>query len=166
MIRPPNHLRFIRNILYRLKRDWGSLVDIYNESADTVDLMTGNRTVTKSKWTVRRGICLPSAIHRDSILASAMKNVFEYGGTLQLGDKTVLLDRRDLPKGFKLGTENWYMVIDSLRYEIVRVEEYENQAAYLVVLKHTTGTQVAQFVDMKVRDRIGVTTEADGATEP
>ena len=134
-----NRLFFMRQLLYRLKRDYGSPVDIYYEAADAVDLTTGKRSITKEMWSVRRGITLPTSIHRDSVYAAALKSEFQYGSVVQFGDKTVILDRRDLPRGFKLGEENWYMILGGHRYEVRRVEEYEDETAYFVVLKETKG---------------------------
>lgn len=145
---------FMRRVMYRLKRDYGSPVDIYHETSDGVDLTTGKRTVQKTKWHVRRGVPLPTAIHRDSVFSAALKSEFQYGQSVQLGDKTLLLDRGDLPKDFVLGTENWFMIIDNRRYEVSRVEEYEYRLAYFVVLKELKGAPLGRIIEIKVSDCI------------
>jgi hypothetical protein len=50
----------------------------------------------------------------------------------------ILLDRTDLPDDFKLGTENWYVIIDGIRYQVLGHEDYES-FAYIVRLKSTHG---------------------------
>jgi hypothetical protein len=44
-------------------------------------------------------------------------------------------DWRDLPAGFKFKEENWYVVIEASHYEVVKVIEFDNQAAIFVILK-------------------------------
>lgn len=142
----------LRRIMYRLKRDYGSPVDIYYEASDSVDLTTGKRQIIKQKWCVKRGIPLPTAIHRDSVFSAALKSEFQYGQSVQLGDKTLLLDRSDLPKDFTLGTENWYMIIDNRRYEVCRVEEYDHRLAYFIVLKELKGAPKGRIIDLTIKD--------------
>lgn len=157
-----NQLRpLLRRIMYRLKRDYGSPVFIYYEPEDNVNLSTGVRTVTKQRWFVKRGVSLPTEIHRDSVFSSALKPEFRYGQSVQLGDKTLLLDRADLPRDVELGTTNWYMVIDRRRYEVCRVSEYDHRLAYYVVLKELKGAPIDQIVEITVCDRLHVETSAD-----
>lgn len=147
---------FMRRIMYRLKRDYGSPLDIYYESADSVDLTTGKRNVTKQRWHLRRAVNLPTSIYRDSVFSAALKSQFQYGQSVELGDKTVLIDRKDLPCGVELGTENWYMIIANRRYEVKRVEEYDPGLAYFVVLKELKGAPLDRFVEVTVCDYICV----------
>lgn len=143
---------FLRRIMYRLKRDYGSPISIYHECSDTVDLETGIRTVKSRSWSLERAVCLPTSIHRNSIFSAALKPEFQYGQTVQLGDKTLLIDRTDLPQNLRLGTENWYIIIDYKRYEISRIDEYEGNTAYFVVLKELKGAAPNRTVEILVSE--------------
>jgi hypothetical protein len=142
--------------MYRLKRDYGSPADIYFENGDTVDLTTGKRTVTKQKWHIQRAIPLPRSVDQKSVIAQALKEIFHRGGNVVVGDRQILIDRRDLPNRFVLGTENWYIIVDDKRYQVLCSEEYENQAAYIVTLKETVGAERAEAIELVIHDRIGL----------
>jgi hypothetical protein len=46
------------------------------------------------------------------------------------------------------------MIIENRRYEVKRVEEYEDQIAYFVVLKELKGAQLDRFVEITVKDKM------------
>lgn len=146
-------LQHIRRHLYTLKRRWGSPVDIYFESNDTNDLTTGKRTVTTQKWSVKRGVPLPRKVSQNNLLSIALKELFARGSVTEMGDRQVLIDRTDLPSNFQLGTENWYFVIDGIRYQVLSHQDYE-AFAYIVTLKSTTGAPRYAQVEVKQIDRV------------
>ena len=158
MSRPGNQLGFFRLLLYQLKRQFGAKADLYWESADTVDLATGQRNVTKLKWSVQRAICLPTVTSAQQLLPAAIIAVWRQGGGGEVGDKQLIIDRRDLPKGFRLETHNYSFVISRRRYEVLKVEEFEHDAAYLVTLKTLTGVRAYEQIAVTVRDCV----ETDG----
>lgn len=153
-------LQHIRRHLYKLKRRWGSPVDIYFESSDVNDLETGKRVVTAQKWSVSRGVPLPRKVTQNSLLSIALKELFTRGAVTETGDRQVLLDRTDLPSDFQLGTENWYFIIDGIRYQVLSHEDYEG-FAYIVALKSTTGAPRYAQVEMKVSQRVASAQEGD-----
>ena len=152
------NLRFIRNILYRLKRDYGSSVDIYYEQSDSVNLQTGQRLVSIQSWHVNRAIPLPRKVEQKSILATALEELFSRGGNVTLGDRQIIIDRSDLPRGFVIGLENWYIVYEGRRYQILSSENYEHDLAYIVTLRETIGAErdAANIVQC-IFDNIAVT---------
>lgn len=147
----------IRSVLYALKRDFGSPADFYHEASDSVDLGTGLRSVSKVKYSVRRAVPLPTTIGRSSPYPKSLPGIYDQGGTLQVGDKSLIVDRRDLPATFALGVENWYVIIDSRRYEILNVAQYEPLLAYHVTLRELTGAELDRFVEVSVRTPVGTT---------
>jgi hypothetical protein len=159
---PHNQLGFLRLLLYQLKRQFGAPADIYYESADTVDVTTGVRNVTKQKWKVRKAICLPTVTSAQQLLPAAIIAIWRQGGSGEVGDKVIVIDRRDLPKGFRLETHNYSVVIHHRRYEVLKVEEYEFQAAYLVTLKELAGARVYAQVEVSVSDDIDTDGEVTG----
>lgn len=166
-MRPENRLRFIRDILYRLKRDYGSLADIYHQSSETIDLDTGRKVVTKSKISIRKTILLPNSVSIDSTYGTTYTNSdrkFVYGGFYSVGERGVIIDRKDLPKGYDLHDDhmNKYVIIQVRRYEIVEIQEMDNQSGYYIRLKELEGAQLAQTVEMKMADTIFVDTESEG----
>lgn len=152
-----NKLRFIRNTIYRLKRDYGSASDIYYDQTDSVDLGTGARTVTIQNIIVKRTIPLPRRVQDNSLLSAAIKELFNRGAVTDFGNREIMIDYRDLPKHFNFDRVN-YIIFQNIRYEIVRYDDYETYAV-VVSLKSTGGAyREAQIkLDLKSTVQVGGT---------
>jgi hypothetical protein len=154
---PRNQLGFVRTLLYQLKQQYGAPADVYYESADSVDLTTGERTVTKQKYRIRRAVCLPTLTSAETLYPAAVKAIWKRDAAVEAGTKVVLVDRRDLPEGLTLGTHNWSLVIDRRRYEVTSVEEFESRTGYVLTLRELKGARAYEQVDAALRDDVGVT---------
>jgi len=155
---PSNQLVFLRQTLYQLKHEYGSRADVYFEAEGELDTKTGNRNVTRQKWCVRRAICLPTMTSAASLFPFGLERLRKHDAAVQMGDKTVVIDRRDLPQDLRIETHNWSIVIDRRRYEVLTVEEWECRAAYQIVVKELKGARVYEQVEISVGDEV----EADG----
>lgn len=153
-----NRLRFIKRVIYSLKRQYGGPVDVYQNVIGPTNYETGQRSVTKNKWSIRQAIRLPRDIMRDALFDQLGNRVFAYGNMVQLADRTIIIDWRDLPT--MIGDDNWYVIIDGHHYEIVRAEAFDNNAALFVVLKELTGQALEQVVSIDVTDNIATTPTA------
>lgn len=143
----------MRRHLYILKRKWPVPLELYFESGEQVDLATGERTLNTVKYSVRRAVALPRKVTQSNSLAIALKELWARGSKIETGDRSVLVDRADLPRDIQIGTENWYVIIEGKRYEIVTHEDYED-FAYVLTLKSTTGAPRYAQVEMRVNQRI------------
>ena len=152
MAAPRNQLTFLRNLLYGLKQTYGAPADVYQDSDETLDFTSGVRSVTTQKWKIRRAICLPTVTSAESLFPAAIKQIWKRDAAVEAGTKVILVDRRDLPDGLHVETHGWYVVIDHRRYEVLKVEEFELRAAYLVTLKELAGARVYEQVDALVTD--------------
>lgn len=154
-----NQLRFIRDVIYRLKRAYGQRVDIYHQSAESVNYQTGAKTVTKQKWSVRRVVVFTADMVRkhayDLSYIAANKN-FTYGGTFELGTRFFLFDGRDIPSDCAIEVENWYLIYDHARYEIKHLEKYPQSTAVFIHGVELKGAQLAEHVDICFEQHIGV----------
>lgn len=149
--RPQRH--HLRRHLYILKRKWPVALDIYHETGENLDLATGERTVNAAKYSVQRAVALPRKVSQNNVLAIALKELWSRGSKVEVGDKVVLVDRADLPSGLEIGTENWYVIAEGKRYEIVSHEDYED-IAYVLTLKSTTGAPRYAQIEIKMNQRI------------
>lgn len=152
-------LKMIRQTLYRLKRSYGMPLVIYCQSAETVDLTTGAKTVTKIDYSVSRAVMLPVNVLRQNLFTGGSTEAnksFSYGGILQLGDRIVVIDSRDLPAGVTIGLENYFAVVQNRRYEVKSVEELDCNAGYIVVLRELKGARVFQFIHLSVKHKLFV----------
>jgi hypothetical protein len=154
-----NDLRFIKDVIYALKRSYGGPVDIYQNVIDSTNLETGERVVSKNKWHIKKAIRLPRDIHRDAIFSTTGNRVFAYGNIVELADREVIVDRRDLPSDFVMGSENWYMIIDNHHYEIKRHSEFDNKAAIYFILKELTGAPREAVIEQSIQSDIQTQSE-------
>jgi hypothetical protein len=143
--------REIKKIIYSLKREWGTPVDIRRETV-TLNVDTGNNVITPVlSCSIRRGIILPRAIQTDFVydlsFIAANKN-FTYGGNFEVDNQDLLLDGRDLRDDtnakFEMHQDD-FVYIGTRRYTIQKIRKYDkngvvsvdppNVLAYIVTIK-------------------------------
>ena len=162
-----NRLAFITRILYRLKRRYGSLVDIVYVTSNTVDRATGVETTTKSGVRVQRMIVLPSVIHRefsyDLAYIAAAKN-FTYGGFFDTSERQFIVDTKDLPIDFEIKVDD-YFVYDRVRYDVKKSERFEENRAYFITGKQNLALGVHQPIEIEIVDDMSLTDEAEATVQ-
>lgn len=127
--------RLIRHNVYNLKRNYGYTVDIYRNVDGIFNPQTGRTQVQQTKIHIRRAILFPSLIHRDffqSISFIKANSNFVQGGDVQINDRQVIIDNRDLPLGYQIQV-NDYLFINRKRYDIKSRFGLEDVAQYLVL---------------------------------
>jgi hypothetical protein len=154
-----NKLRFIRNVIYRLKRDYGSAVDIYYDQTETVDLDTGTKTISVSDIRVKRAVPLPRKVEENKVLSAAIQELFRRGSVVVMADRQILLDYRDLPKAFRFDRVA-YVIFDNARYELISFDDYETHAV-VMNLKATSGVFRAANVHLGVESTVQASTTSE-----
>lgn len=128
------HSRFIRQNLYALKRQYGVLVEVHKNLGTETDYTTGEKSVAKTIYNVRRAILLPieeiRQVEQGIALLAANKRFVSQAGFDQ--EKALFIfDARDLPNGFQFDL-NDFVVVDGDYYCITEVDEYEYDAGWVV----------------------------------
>jgi hypothetical protein len=162
---PENELRFIKEVIYDLTRDYGGPIDIYQNVVGETDFRTGEKSFTKQHWKIRKAIRLPRNIHRDALYSATGNTLFAYGNVVEMADRNIIIRWKDLPAGFKFKEENWYVVIEASHYEVVKVIEFDNQAAIFVILKQLVGSPREAIVEIDVQSNIAATQTTDEVIE-
>lgn len=157
-----NRLGFIKNVIYRLKMSYGLPIDIYQIIPGGMDRATGIKTVSRSKWHVNRAITLPRGVHRDAMFRLLGNQQFAYGNVIEVADREVIVDLSDLPFGFKMGSENWYLVIDNKHYEVKKIDEFDENAALMISLKQLVGAPLERIVEITMESQIGAAQTVEG----
>ena len=135
-------LRFINRTLYRLKRSYGTPVDLYKFTS-TTDINTGEITETFTVKKIRRALVEPTREMRsfvyDLAYISANKD-FTMGGFFDPSDRIVVVDRkRDIPSDWGDLNLNQFFMIKNKRYDIKSLQEYENNSALVFICRETQG---------------------------
>lgn len=135
-----NNLRQIKKVIYRLKRTYGRKITFRFVEVGSVNILTGEQTVTNHDYVINRAIILPRTISRDFTydlaFIAANKN-FTYGGYYDPSKHNVLVDSRDLTT--LLATygkidPNWDAIIGDQVFKVKSADPYDNDLAYLITL--------------------------------
>jgi len=115
-----NNFRFIKRILYSLKRRYGLPITIHRATSSEVDIINGEQTQEITTYKIKKAVVLNTKQARDfaydlSYIA-ANKN-FTYGALFDAGTRTILIDAIDLPTGFILLQDDG-IIYNHERYEI------------------------------------------------
>lgn len=141
----------MRRVLYSLKREYGSRVDVYKLIETGTNLETGEKTFTSEMHIVRRCIVLPVKILREvskTVSQIAANKAFVYGGTYDAGTRSFILDARDLPPGFEF-TNDDYLIYNNRRYEIRSIEEFEQHTGWVLIGLEMRGVRPQQTIRVK-----------------
>lgn len=144
-----NDDRFIKSVLYTLKRAYGIPANLVWRTGQTVDLETGVITVTHDSVKVDRAIVLPFSRDRDfayDLTFIASNKNFTYGGLFDKNRRKVYVDKDDLPSDFeiKLG---YYFVIQGKRFDVKVVDDYGNGLAYDLDVEQLTNIDLANQIE-------------------
>lgn len=148
--RTRNSLRYIKQILYELKKRYGLPLDLYHNDTNIINPQTGKRTETKTIYHIKKAIVLP--------LILALKNYAGGTGSFSLanyevGDKFVLIDFRDLPDNY-IVTLTDYIIVENIRYKLISVENYEIDQTLRIVMREVKGQLPNEIHVVQIRSEI------------
>lgn len=157
-------LKFTRRVLYKLKRSYGTPVDYYKISSHDVNPETGVKTTVEDVIHIRRAIVLRAREFRsfvyDLAFISANKD-FTEGGFFDPEDRNIILDAKDLPKGFDPNTDD-YLIVKNKRYDVSAIQTFEENSAFLITArKLRSGLLVRQEKSLSV---LGLTQKVTSVT--
>lgn len=122
-----------KQILYRLKRNFGQSVIFHIPIQNEYDITTGQIEREYKDVPVRRAIVLPETMKRlfayDLAFIASNKN-FTYGGFFDKQTRNIIVDKKDL-KGNQLEL-NWECSFKGKRYVIKSYTETEDGAGYII----------------------------------
>lgn len=152
----------IRQTMYMLKRYYGNgPVSIYQQTSSSVDLDSGVKTVVKDVTVLERVIILPVKMKREvlqSISQISADKSFVYGGFFDSGTRMFIIDRRDA-RELVMKKDNW-LVYRGRRYEIVSIQDFEFDTAYVVIAKEQLGEVPEQIFPRGVDNFLEMTVTA------
>jgi hypothetical protein len=140
-------LKFVRNVLYKLKRSYGMPVDLHKIESHSVDPPTGEKTTILGVIHVSKAIVLRAREFRsfvyDLAFISANKD-FTTGGFFDPTDRRVIFAASDL--GGYEPTISDFLIIDNERYDVKEVHELEQDYGYGVLARKLKGQNIRRIV--------------------
>jgi len=137
-----NNLVLLRRVLYQLKMDFGYSGALYRITPGTTNLESGSKSITRVKYAIDRCVVIPFkaeslGFYGSALLKSARE--FSYGGFQDQDLKHVLIDGNDLPAGFEIRQDD-YFVYQHKKFEIVKIELIEQDLGYQLLVNHLRGS--------------------------
>ncbi len=130
-------LKFMKSVLYKLKRSYGMPVDYYQITSHDVNTTTGVKTTVETKTHIRRAVVLRSREFRsfvyDLAYISANKD-FTEGGFFDPEDRNIIIDTKDLPKGFDPTVDD-YLIVKNNRYDVSAIQTFEEGSSFLITAR-------------------------------
>jgi len=155
---------FIRRNIYAMKRQYGARVDVYRVVSSVTDHLTGEKTVVKEVYPVRRAPVLPYRMKRDVVqtisIISADKS-FVYGGAFDASRREIIFDARDLPKNFEIKPED-YVVFNHTRWDVVTAEKIEYETGWVLTVKNIPNMPACEIKDVLVTQSFSLAGAAEG----
>ncbi len=113
-----------QQLIYSLKRQYGTQLDIYRETDKNPDILTGRVKSNTVKYPIRRCVVLPSAIIIDTPFLRHANLLFRNSGQFIFDTRHIIIDSRDIsiePQALKD-----YIVYKHERYDLKEVEKIDN----------------------------------------
>lgn len=139
-----NKLKFIRNVLYKMKRSYGLPITYHQIVEHEMDPETGVKTTTVSMIQVKRAIVLRAREFRsfayDLAYISANKD-FTTGGFFDPEDRRIILDARDMPSGFEPNVDD-FCIFQNEKYEIKELFHFEENYGWTLLVRKLRGAVI------------------------
>jgi hypothetical protein len=141
--------KYITQIIYQLKKQYGQRVDLYVLSGVSQNPSTGNVTSTLTKHKLNKVPVLPTNVLRDfqydlSFIA-ANKN-FTYGGFYDAGTRVVLVDTKDLPVGYTPTLDNYFFIAHQ-RYNLKSYSEFDEARVIMFTLEEAKNQNDGEILE-------------------
>lgn len=121
--------RFIKVVLYNLKRTFGQSGSVYQPSGRSVNRESGAISQNLSVHDVDKIILLPERFSWNDVDGAKFTKV---NADFKVGDREFIIDLIDLPSAFNWSQET-YLLVDSVRYNTVTYQLFPNKCALYVV---------------------------------
>jgi hypothetical protein len=144
-----NKLRFIKSVIYKMKRSYGLPIDYYQASSHTLDVEDGDKVTTLIKTRIQRAVVLRAREFQsfvyDLAFISANKD-FTTGGYFDPEDRRVIIDRSDVPISFEPAVDDYY-IFQNRKYEVKEILSYEDDYAYIMLARRLKGAELVRIED-------------------
>jgi hypothetical protein len=126
-------LRFIKDVIYHLKREYGVSLTLKNVESSVMNPTTGAKTNTESMITVSRAIRLPNQAALGFLKAIG----YQKGSEIPLGSFQILLDKSDVPSTFTIVENKTAAIFEGQRITVASAEHFTY--ASILTCKQVTG---------------------------
>ncbi len=144
--------------LYKLKKAFGSPIDIYTLVSSTTDVRTGETVIQTKVTHVRWAIILPDMQTRKQLMRKMAAGTeasrdFTAAGSYDRSQRKVIIDSRDTPGLTELTADDW-IVFKGDRYQIVEVGCPDTDFSWMLTIRKQLGEVPQQTLSVKYDDLV------------
>ena len=143
--------QFTELVLYRLKRDYGAPLRLYKLLNSETDVLTGQKHQRVATYSIPLAVALPAQWQR----IRGIERTVIVKGSYDVEGRPFIIDRRDVPQVETLTADDWF-VYRGTKYQIVKVEEFEIDAAWRVEAKALVGESTEQVLEVTAADFVAL----------
>lgn len=125
-----NQIRFIRNVLYNLKKEFGFDCTFQVISEVQKDYISGVRATTTTPYIVKKVIRLPDETSRLTNLDFIFKQ-YSMSPKIDKSVRLFIVDAKSLPTGYMPALDH-HILMGSHVYQIIKIEELDSNLGYLI----------------------------------
>ena len=133
-------------ILYQLKRDYGSAIDIYQLLSSDADVETGKRVTKVKKYHIHRAIALPERMSRSEIMLRTSLHNKAFQNLHDEGTREFIIERRDAKALAMLTPDDW-IIYKHRKFQISIVENFEVDSGWVVTGKEDMGAPAGEVLE-------------------
>ncbi len=137
-----NKLEFIGNVIYKMKKSYGGLVELHRVTEHDIDPVTGIKDTTHEVQTIQKAVVVHARHFITHVYPAQLATNFREGGFFDPSDRALLLDAKDL-SWFPEQRNFW--VWQGERWDIYEVLEFENDRFYVCLSHRVKGTYETMF---------------------
>ncbi len=167
-----NKAGFGRRALYNMKRRYGAPIDLYHVTGTTDDLETGQSTVTRVKYHIRKAILLPiTATGEINIVGGYLRRVSNLPSTeTVIESRLFIIDLEDLPADLQLNDNDYFIMKTYVRrkagpgrrFNITKVQYLEDNISLLITGRFIEGGQRNEIFDANVTETLELGESGEG----
>lgn len=154
-----NHSRkIIEKAIYSLKNEFGYPVDLYKVQKADYDPQTGLNNYNIEKIEIEKAVIFPTTMHRNfffSISVIQANSQFVQGGDIQINDRQLIIDGKDLPRDYVINVDD-YFVWEGKRYDIMKTEALEYKTGWTILGRRVQGSRGGQIHERTLQSNLTV----------
>ena len=144
--------------IYKLKRAFGSPIDIYRLVSSQTDVLTGARVVVTEMKHVRRAIVLPCTMTRNRLMRKMAAGTeasrdFTAAGAYDTDTRDIIIDIRDAPCVKMLTPDDW-IVFRGRKYQVKKGMDFQDTENWIVTVSELIGEVPQQTFEVRLYDQV------------
>lgn len=155
MVQP--NMRFIRNLLYKLKRQYGAKITLYKTLTSDIDPKTGRRTTTRKVIPIKLAIVLPDTLARKVAFEHGYLSTnrkFTYGAQqVDQNQRIAIIDGQDIPKNTSIEIET-SIIFENERYVVKSSDRMDIGFGYILTLVRVDNSLPLQILDYSISQEL------------